>query len=221
MNAYQTLSKRGSDEIVIQKSRFIGYAAPCDTEEEALAFLNSIRQSHHDARHACYAYVIGSNEGIMRYSDDGEPGGTAGLPIMSVLRGRHLVNCIVVVVRYFGGILLGTGGLVRAYSECCKKAVQCAGISRMEWTCQDLCEVPYSCWDSLQHCMKTLPVRMAEARFETSVVFSLLVRKQDHDKTIDVLQRVTNRQLVWLPESEYFAGWPVSEEESLQSPEIT
>ena len=211
MNAYQTLAKEASAEIIIQKSRFIGYASPCENEEEALSFLDSVRQKHHDARHACYAYIIGHNEGIMRYSDDGEPGGTAGLPIMSLLRGRHLVNCIVVVVRYFGGILLGTGGLVRAYSESCRSAVQCAGISRMEWTCQDLCEVPYSCWDSLQHCIKNLPVLIKDTRFEATVVFTLLVRKQDHENALDGLQRVTNRQLVCLPDGEYYAGWPVNE----------
>lgn len=211
MNAYHTLTKEASAEIVIQKSRFIGYAAPCESEEQALSFLSSVRQLHRDARHACYAYIIGQNEGIMRYSDDGEPGGTAGLPIMSVLRGRHLVNCIVVVVRYFGGILLGTGGLVRAYSESCRSAVHSAGISRMEWTCQDLCEVPYSCWDSLQHSIKSLPVQIRDTRFETAVVFSLLVREQDHEHALDVLQRVTNRQLVCLPDSEFYAGWPVGD----------
>ena len=219
MNAYQTLSKEASAEIIIQKSRFIGYASPCEDEEHALSYLSAIRQLHHDARHACYAYIIGDNEGIMRYSDDGEPGGTAGLPIMSVLRGRHLVNCIVVVVRYFGGILLGTGGLVRAYSESCRSAVLSAGISKMEWTCQDLCEVPYSCWDSLQHSIRSLPVQIKDIHFETTVVFTLLVRKQDREKALDSLQRVTNRQLVCLPDNEYFYGWPVNADIGLSAEE--
>lgn len=211
MNAYLTLSREASDEIVIQKSRFIGYAAPCPDEEAALAFLQRIRERHRDARHACYAYIIGQNEGIMRYSDDGEPGGTAGMPIMSVLRGRGLVNCCVVVVRYFGGILLGTGGLVRAYSEASRLAVQAAGMIRMEWTARFLCEVPYPCWDSLQHAVKTLPVRLEDILFESAVSFTLFVRQQDQDQALDTLMRVTNRSLTALPEEADYAFWPVAE----------
>ena len=115
MNPYRTLRQSASDEFVINKSRFIGYAAPCETEAEALAFLQSIRTKHKDATHNCYAYIIGQNAGIMRYSDDGEPGGTAGLPMMEVLKHQGVVNCCCVVTRYFGGVLLGAGGLVRAY----------------------------------------------------------------------------------------------------------
>ena len=114
IDSYITVREEASDEVVITKSRFIGYAAPCETEEDALAFLRRIREMHRDARHHCYAYVIGKNKGIMRYSDDGEPAGTAGLPMMDVLKSRDVVDCAVVVVRYFGGVLLGTGGLVRA-----------------------------------------------------------------------------------------------------------
>lgn len=111
MNPYRTLRQFASDEFIINKSRFIGYAAPCETEAEALAFLQSIRTKHKDATHNCYAYIIGQNAGIMRYSDDGEPGGTAGLPMMEVLKHQGVVNCCCVVTRYFGGVLLGAGGL--------------------------------------------------------------------------------------------------------------
>ena len=117
MNPYRTLRQSASDEFIINKSRFIGYAAPCETEAEALAFLQSIRTKHKDATHNCYAYIIGQNAGIMRYSDDGEPGGTAGLPMMEVLKHQGVVNCCCVVTRYFGGVLLGAGGLVRAYTQ--------------------------------------------------------------------------------------------------------
>ena len=103
---YLTVSRPGADEIVIQKSRFIGYAAPAASEEEALEFIRSIREKHRDATHNCYAYIIGSNQGTIRYSDDGEPSGTAGLPMVDVLKNRGLTNCAVVVTRYFGGTLL-------------------------------------------------------------------------------------------------------------------
>ena len=128
MNPYRTLRQFASDEFIINKSRFIGYAAPCETEAEALAFLQTIRTKHKDATHNCYAYIIGQNAGIMRYSDDGEPGGTAGLPMMEVLKHQGVVNCCCVVTRYFGGVLLGTGGLVRAYTAAAAAALDAAEV---------------------------------------------------------------------------------------------
>ena len=128
MNPYRTLRQFASDEFIINKSRFIGYAAPCETEAEALAFLQSIRTKHKDATHNCYAYIIGQNAGIMRYSDDGEPGGTAGLPMMEVLKHQGVVNCCCVVTRYFGGVLLGAGGLVRAYTQGAVVALKAAPL---------------------------------------------------------------------------------------------
>ncbi|MFQ9448390.1 MAG: IMPACT family protein [Christensenellales bacterium] len=130
--SYKTLREENSAEFIINKSRFIGYGCPCETEEEALAFLARIRQKHKDATHNCYAYIIGLNSGIMRYSDDGEPGGTAGMPIIEVMKARGVVNCAVVVTRYFGGILLGAGGLVRAYAQGSKTALDAAGVVVME-----------------------------------------------------------------------------------------
>ena len=204
---YLTVRRESSDECVIQKSRFIGYAAPCETEEAALAFLKTIREKHRDARHHCYAYIIGSNQGIMRYSDDGEPGGTAGLPIMSVLRGKSVVNCCVVVVRYFGGVLLGTGGLVRAYTEGCRLALSAAEIVRMEWTQKTLCEVPYPVWDSIQYVMKHLPARMKDVQFTSAVAFLLLTREADTESVLQSLLQAANRQMETLPIEESYEEW--------------
>ena len=116
MNSYKTIKQPAREEYVINKSRFIGHACPCQTEEQALAFLKRIREEYRDATHNCYAYVIGENAGIMRYSDDGEPQGSAGIPTLDVLRKSGVSNAVIVTTRYFGGILLGAGGLVRAYS---------------------------------------------------------------------------------------------------------
>ena len=127
--SYKTLRAENSAEFVINKSRFIGHGKPVETEEEALAFLAEMRETYKDATHNCYAYIIGLNSGIMRYSDDGEPGGTAGMPIIEVMKARGVVNCAVVVTRYFGGILLGTGGLARAYTKGAKDALLAAGVS--------------------------------------------------------------------------------------------
>ena len=127
---YKTVRDMGTAEIVEKRSRFIAYVRPVSTEDAALDYLGYIRQKHRDARHNVYAYIIRDNN-IMRYSDDGEPGGTAGLPILEVMRGRCLTDLIVVVTRYFGGILLGTGGLVHAYSKAAKEGIDAAGAIEM------------------------------------------------------------------------------------------
>lgn len=112
----------GSGQIIEKKSRFIGESFPISSEEEAQSLINAVRKKYYDARHHCFAYVMG-DENAARFSDDGEPQGTAGKPILEVLTGEGLVNSLVVVTRYFGGTLLGTGGLTRAYREACKAAL--------------------------------------------------------------------------------------------------
>ena len=209
MDSYLTVAGYGRDEIVIQKSRFIGEAWPCATEEEALAHLRQVREASRDARHHCWAYVIGENEGILRYSDDGEPSGTAGMPILSLIRSEHAVNCCVVVTRYFGGILLGTGGLVRAYTQGCRIALQAAGLVRMELTCRDLCEVPYSAWDPVRFALEHLPVRYEDLSFGTGVSFTLLTRRGDRESVLDRLQQSSGRTLESLAEGEAYSPWPV------------
>ena len=120
MEQYKTVLEGGTGEIVEKKSRFIATVRPVKNEEEPLAFLEEMRKKYWDARHNCYAYSIGKNREFTRCSDDGEPSGTAGRPMLDVILGEDIYNVAVVVTRYFGGVLLGTGGLVRAYS----KAVQ-------------------------------------------------------------------------------------------------
>ena len=212
MNAYRTLKAASSDEFIVNKSRFIGYASPVTSEEEALAFLNQIRQKHRDATHNCYAYTIGSNMGIMRYSDDGEPGGTAGLPMMEVIKQRNVCNCCVVVTRYFGGVLLGAGGLVRAYSHGCSIALSAAKIVVMEETEQLLCEVEYGLWDRVQHLLKSLPVQLVSTEFTTAVTFTLLTRTRDSERVQAELTRLTNGQAEILPEETSYRAWETDED---------
>lgn len=125
---YTTVKEFGSAEIVEKKSRFIANVKPILSEDEAAAYIEEIKKKYWDARHNCYAYQLGERNQVQRYSDDGEPGGTAGMPILDVLRGRDIKNSIVVVTRYFGGTLLGTGGLVRAYSSAAKAGLEAAGL---------------------------------------------------------------------------------------------
>ncbi len=130
MNTYKTVGQFASDELVEKRSRFIGYCKPVTSQDEATAFINEIKSKHWDARHNVYAYVIRS-EGVSRYSDDNEPQGTAGIPVLDAIRKRDITDCVVVVTRYFGGVLLGAGGLVRAYSAAAKLAIDAAGEKEM------------------------------------------------------------------------------------------
>jgi uncharacterized YigZ family protein len=122
-----TLEKAASAELTEKKSVFIGYASPVTSEEEAIEFIKTIKKKHADARHNVYAYMLNGG-GIARYSDDGEPQGTAGVPVLDIIRKGGFCDAVIVVTRYFGGILLGAGGLVRAYSAAARMAVEAAGI---------------------------------------------------------------------------------------------
>ena len=128
MSTYKTLHEFGMDEIIIDKSTFIGYAKPIKTEEEAVEFVNEIKKKHKDATHNVWAYTIGKNMNIQRYSDDGEPQGTAGIPTLEVIKKEDLRDVVVVVTRYFGGIKLGAGGLVRAYTKGAKIGLEAGKV---------------------------------------------------------------------------------------------
>ena len=128
MKTYKTLHSFGSDEYIVEKSTFIGYAKPIKSEEEAVEFINEIKKKHKDATHNVWAYTVGETMNIQRYSDDGEPQGTAGIPTLEVIKKEDLRDVVVVVTRYFGGIKLGAGGLVRAYTKGAKVVIEAAQI---------------------------------------------------------------------------------------------
>ncbi len=130
MIAYRTIQKAAQVEFVDRRSRFIGQIRPVTSEEEAVAFIESVRKQYWDARHHVPAFILRDGD-IRRFSDDGEPQGTAGMPTLDVLQKQNLTDCVVVITRYFGGILLGGGGLVRAYSHTAALAVEAAGITEM------------------------------------------------------------------------------------------
>lgn len=132
LESYYTVKPEGSEEITIQKSRFIGYVKRCETEEEAQAFIQKIKKKHKDANHNCSAYMIGEHDLIQKANDDGEPSGTAGVPMLEVLKKKGLKDTAVVVTRYFGGIKLGAGGLIRAYSSTASAAIDTTGIVRRQ-----------------------------------------------------------------------------------------
>ena len=205
--SYITVSGFSCEEIIINKSRFIGYAAPCSSENEALSFLQNIRDEHKTATHHCDAYIIGENCGIMRYSDDGEPGGTAGLPIMDVMRTKSIVNCCIVVVRYFGGTLLGTGGLVRAYTQSAQAALAASGIVRMEKTSFYLCTLPYSAWDRFRYAADHLPVKLENIEYGSSICFRLALRSSESQSLLPRLSDAADRALDCIPDDESYDAW--------------
>ena len=206
-DSYFTVSGKSCEEIVISKSRFIGYAAPCSSGEESLAFLQQIREEHKTATHHCYAYIIGENSGIMRYSDDGEPGGTAGLPIMDVMRTKSIVNCCIVVVRYFGGTLLGTGGLVRAYTQSAQAAMSASGIVKMEKTAFFICSLPYSAWDKFRYASDRYPVKIQDTEYSSMISFRLAIRSAESEDLLQIMTDASDRTLTSCFEEEKYAAW--------------
>ena len=206
-SSYFTVRHSASDELIINKSRFIGYAAPVQSEEEALSFLQQIRLKHRDASHNCYAYTIGKNMGIMRYSDDGEPSGTAGLPMMEVIKKEKVCNCCCVVTRYFGGVLLGAGGLLRAYTQSTSVALKAAGIVEMLPSVSLLCEVEYNLWDRVQHLLKSMPVQLMAPEYTTAVAFTLLIREKDVDLVKQELVSITESHITMLEDAKCDMAW--------------
>ena len=194
---FLTLRKAATIEYVVQKSRFIGSATPVATEEEALDFIRQIKGMYKAATHYCYAYIIGENAGIMRYQDDGEPTGTAGIPILEALRQNKVVNACVVVTRYFGGVLLGAGGLVRAYSHAASESIRAAELALVEQSLRLTLQVPYAQWDKLDYLLSQRPVTDVEKVFTDQVGITLVVRQADSDGLIqEILDSTTGNASV-------------------------
>lgn len=210
---YKTLRAEGSDSFIIKKSRFIGYGSPAACEEAALGFLARIRERHRDAAHNCWAYVIGRNAGIMRYSDDGEPGGTAGLPIIEVIKARGVVNCCVVVTRYFGGVLLGAGGLVRAYSQGAKTALDAGGVIVMEDSVRLWAGMDYPLWGRVEHFLKDAPVQVEAVDYGATVTATVIVRARDRDALQEDLARVTDGRIDLMAVDALSHGWDAADGE--------
>lgn len=189
MQEYKTVEKEASDFFIEKKSKFIGYAKPVKTQEDALEFISEIKSKHWDATHNVYAYVLRENN-IQRYSDDGEPSGTAGVPVLDVMLKESLVDVCVVATRYFGGTLLGAGGLVRAYSHTSKIALEAAGIITMAQCSVMSAEVDYSFYDRLNILLSDFSAVILDTSFSDKVCVEFSVKENIVDslnaKLIDV-----------------------------------
>lgn len=182
MQEYKTVEKEANDFFIEKKSKFIGYAKPVKTQEEAVEFISEIKSKHWDATHNVYAYVLRENN-IQRYSDDGEPSGTAGVPVLDVMLKENLVDVCVVATRYFGGTLLGAGGLVRAYSHTSKIALEAAGIITMAQCSVMSAEVDYSFYDRLNILLSDFSAIILDTSFSDKVCVEFSVK----ENTVDLL----------------------------------
>ena len=193
---FRTVYRGGTGEIVEKKSRFIATVRLVESEEEALSCLEALRKKYWDARHNCFVYIIGENQETVRCSDDGEPSGTAGRPMLDVVQGAGLRNILVVVTRYFGGTLLGTGGLVRAYSQ----AVQ-EGLAN-----SILIETDYNSIGKIQYLLGQRGVPILESEYTDQVCIRVLIPKADADRLCAEIIEGTNGKAKLEKEEElYFA----------------
>lgn len=204
MKEYKTVEFENSDDFVEKKSRFIGYVKPVKTSGEALEFINKIKSKHWDATHNVYAYVLKENN-IQRYSDDGEPSGTAGVPVLDVILKNGLVDVCVVVTRYFGGILLGAGGLVRAYSHGSKIALESGNIITMA-QCKILSvKVDYSFYERMNILLSEFNANIEETLFEESVKMTFSLKEDKVTLLSEKLTEQSNGKYVLTEVGEKFA----------------
>ncbi|MBQ6852510.1 MAG: YigZ family protein [Oscillospiraceae bacterium] len=207
MEEYLVPSGFGEDEFVEKKSRFIGRVWLAETEEEALARIQEMKKQHHDATHNCWAYVI--KDGPARFSDDGEPGGTAGNPMMQVLQREQLHNVVCVVTRYFGGVLLGAGGLVRAYTKGAKIAVDAAGKSvKRVWSVLYV-PCPYSFYERIRLEVAAFGGVLRDTTFGAEVELEILVAREQTQPFLDRLTDLTAGTVEGMETGQEYRAFPV------------
>ncbi len=195
--ACRILLEGGQAEIIEKKSRFIATVRPVETETEAIAFIEEMRKKYWDARHNCYAFVIGRKAELTRCSDDGEPSGTAGRPMLEVLLGDGVRNVAVVVTRYFGGTLLGTGGLVRAYTQATQEGLadSVIGVERSGY--EVLVTIDYNGVGKLQYIMGQRGIEPIYSEYGADVRFTLLIPVEKSDELQKAMVEATNGRVKW------------------------
>lgn len=207
MEEYLVPTQYAQDEFVEKKSRFIGRIWPVETEEEALEKIQEMKKQHYDATHNCWAYII--RDGAMRFSDDGEPGGTAGNPMMQVLQKEGLYNVVCVVTRYFGGILLGAGGLVRAYTKGAKLAVNAAGKSMKRiWSVVYL-PCPYTYYERVKLEVAAFGGIIRDTQFGAEVEMTILLAETQTPGFLDRLTNMTGGKVEALEVGKEYRAFPV------------
>ena len=191
MKLYSTVRGQGQAEQIIERSRFIAYVSPAETRQEADAFIASIKKKHKDATHNVPAMVLGDKFQIQWASDDGEPQGTSGAPIVQLLVSEGITNVVIVVTRYFGGIKLGTGGLVRAYTSSAKLGLEAAGICDVEEMCILTYEVDYTYLSKLQNMASTGMFAIKETEYAERVKLALCTPPEKKETVTEAVTNLT------------------------------
>lgn len=204
--SYKILYQAGEGEIVEKKSRFIATIRPVESEEEALSFIAEMRKKYWDATHNCTAFVIGENHEQMRCNDDGEPSQTAGRPMLDVLLGEDVHNCCAVVTRYFGGTLLGTGGLVRAYSAAVKEGLRNCQILEKQLARKLTVETDYTGLGKIQYILGKEKISTLDSQYADKVSLTLLVPVDQLDPLMEKLTEGTNGRCVMEPGEQVWYG---------------
>jgi uncharacterized YigZ family protein len=194
LDSYKTVSTRGEKEIIIDRSRFIAHVDRAETEEEAIHFIDEIKRKHRDASHNCSAYVIGEHDEFQKANDDGEPSGTAGKPMLEFLKKIGLKDTVVVVARYFGGVKLGAGGLIRAYGSVTKEGVLAAGVIQRTLHKEIIATVDYTWHGKLENEMNNRGYTISNTEFMEHVKMTLLTLEGEEDHFIQMLTNLTNGQ---------------------------
>lgn len=194
--SYITIKDLGEDRFEEKKSEFIGYAKRVENEEEAKKFVDEIKSMHKQARHNCWAYVIGSNMGIQRYSDDGEPQGTAGIPILEVMKKSKITDCAVVVTRYFGGVLLGTGGLTRAYTKGASIAIKAAGVVEKVSGLKLSFEIEYDLFGKIQYICGQNSWHIENTEYTDKVIVDILCEETASETIENEIVEATNGKVI-------------------------
>ncbi len=203
---YNSIHSYGEGEILINKSRFIGYCKPVETEEEAIEFIDGIKEKHKDATHNVFAYVIGENSNIQRYSDDGEPSGTAGIPILEVLKKEELRNTVVVVTRYYGGIKLGAGGLIRAYIKGAKVGLESSKIVKKILHSRIKFRLEYTLYGKVENELLGKDYAVEDVIYDEAVNIIVLCEKNKSEDLIDMIKNLTSANMSYeYGEEEYFS----------------
>ncbi|MBQ2271472.1 MAG: YigZ family protein [Firmicutes bacterium] len=202
MIRYSTIQKEGQAELIIEKSRFIGYVKPVETREEADAFIKEIKARHRDATHNVPAFVIGEKFQQQWASDDGEPQGTSGVPMLQMMVKEGITNVVVVVTRYFGGIKLGTGGLVRAYTNTAKAALEDAGIHQVKDQTVIVASMDYTHLGKLQNAEKDGYFVIADTAFTDVITVTLHCEPEDSDRVKGFLSELTGGKYILVEELE-------------------
>lgn len=206
MNAIDFVYEGGTGEIVEKKSRFIAHVFPVHSEGEAAEHIEEIRKKYWDARHNCHAFVIGEKNEISRCSDDGEPSGTAGRPILEVLTGEGVHDALIVVTRYFGGTLLGTGGLVRAYSQAAKEGLAASQVLTKYSGRKLTIQTDYNGIGKLQHLLAEWEVPVLDTSYTDAVVLIALVSEEKKEAFVSEVTEITSGQAkIKMSDELYFA----------------